>query len=44
MPVVTILGLEDNFKAMDGIGLFETKMYMSRMHGGHGGGKTSLFK
>ena len=29
---------------MDGVGLFETEMYMSGMHGGHGGGKTSSFK
>jgi hypothetical protein len=43
-PVGTILGPEDNFKAMDGVGLFKTEMYMSRMHGGHGGGKTSSFK
>jgi len=42
--VGTILGPEDNFKAVDGVGLFETEMYMSRMHGGHGGGKTSSFK
>jgi len=43
-PVSTILGPEDNFKAVDGVGLFETEMYMSGMHGGHGGGKTSSFK
>jgi adenine phosphoribosyltransferase len=43
-PVGTILGPEDNFKAVDGVGLFETEMYMSGMHGGHGGGKTSSFK
>jgi hypothetical protein len=35
------LGPEDNFKAVDGVGLFETEMYMFGMHGGHGGGKTS---
>ncbi|KAI1192530.1 phosphoribosyl transferase domain protein [Nemania serpens] len=29
---------------VDGVGLFETEMYMSGMHGGHGGGKTSAFK
>ncbi|KAI0117450.1 hypothetical protein F4814DRAFT_416329 [Daldinia grandis] len=39
-----ILGPEDNSKAVDGVGLFETEMYMSGMHGGHGGGKTSSFK
>lgn len=43
-PVGRILGPEDNFKAVDGVGLFETEMYMSGMHGGHGGGKTSSFK
>lgn len=40
----TILGPEDNFKVVDGVDLFESEMYMSRMHGGHGGGKTSSFK
>ena len=46
MPTLvgTILGQEDNFKIVDGVGLFETEMYMSGMHGGHGGGKTSSFK
>ncbi|KAL7625173.1 hypothetical protein AAE478_004388 [Parahypoxylon ruwenzoriense] len=43
-PVGENLGLEESFKVVDGIGLFETEMYMSRMHGGHGGGKTSSFK
>ncbi|KAI8710769.1 Phosphomevalonate kinase [Fusarium sp. LHS14.1] len=40
----TVLGPEDNFKIVDGVGLFETEMYISGMHGGHGGGKTSSFK
>ncbi|KAK3337677.1 phosphoribosyl transferase domain protein [Cercophora scortea] len=31
-------------KKVDTIGLFETDMYMSEMHGGHAGGKTSSFK
>ncbi|KAF3055773.1 Adenine phosphoribosyltransferase [Daldinia childiae] len=39
-----ILGPEENSKIVDGVGLFETDMYMSGMHGGHGGGKTSSFK
>ncbi|KAN0098189.1 hypothetical protein V8E51_013852 [Hyaloscypha variabilis] len=43
-PIGTILGPEDNFKAVDSVGLFDTEMYMSGMHGGHGGGKTSSFK
>ena len=38
------LGSEDNFRVANGIGLFESEMYMSGMHGGHGGGKTSSFK
>jgi adenine phosphoribosyltransferase len=40
----TILGPEDNFKFVDGVGLFEAEMYMSGMHGGHGGSRTSSFK
>lgn len=43
-PAGAIWGPEDDFKAVDGVGLFETEMYMSGMHGGHGGGKTSSFK
>ncbi|KAI2776506.1 phosphoribosyl transferase domain protein [Daldinia loculata] len=39
-----ILGPEENSKIVDGVGLFETEMYISGMHGGHGGGKTSSFK
>ncbi|KAF2971324.1 hypothetical protein GQX73_g2285 [Xylaria multiplex] len=41
---VESLGREHNSKIVDGVGLFETEMYMSGMHGGHGGGKTSSFK
>ncbi|KAF4332096.1 higher eukaryotic phosphomevalonate kinase [Fusarium beomiforme] len=40
----TVLGPEENLETVDSVGLFETEMYMSRMHGGHGGGKTSSFK
>jgi adenine phosphoribosyltransferase len=43
-PIGTILGPEDNLKTVDSVGLFDTEMYMSGMHGGHGGGKTSSFK
>ncbi|KAL8916515.1 MAG: hypothetical protein Q9172_006277 [Xanthocarpia lactea] len=43
-PVGAILGLEDDFNTVDGVGLFEAEMYVSVMHGGHGGGKTSSFK
>ena len=37
-------GLEADIKIVDGVGLFETEMYVSGMHGGHGNGKTSSFK
>jgi adenine phosphoribosyltransferase len=40
----TILGPENSFKTVDSVGLFDTEMYMSGMHGGHSGGKTSSFK
>ncbi|KNG81352.1 phosphoribosyl transferase domain protein [Aspergillus nomiae NRRL 13137] len=40
----TIFGIEGNFDIVDGVGLFEAEMYMSQMHGGHGGCKTSAFK
>lgn len=36
--------LQDDSEAVDGAGRFETEMYMSRMHGGHGSGKTFSFK
>lgn len=39
-----IWGPGDDLKVMDGIELFDVEMYMSGMHGGHGGGKTSSFK
>ncbi|KAG4414874.1 hypothetical protein IFR04_012012 [Cadophora malorum] len=39
-----ILGLEKSIQTVDSIGLFDTEMYMSGMHGGHAGGKTSSFK
>ncbi|KAF7560286.1 hypothetical protein G7046_g3872 [Stylonectria norvegica] len=39
-----ILGPGEESTVVDGLGLFETEMYMSRMHGGHGGAKTSSFK
>ena len=43
-PIYAILGPENDAKAVDGVSLFETEMYVSGMHGGHGGGKTSSFK
>ena len=39
-----IWGAETDFQAVDGVGLFETEIYVSGMHGGHGKGKTSSFK
>ncbi|KAJ4258207.1 hypothetical protein NW762_008354 [Fusarium torreyae] len=42
--VETILGPEKSRKTVDGVGLFDTEMYIPGMHGGHGGGKTSAFK
>ncbi|KAL6411865.1 adenine phosphoribosyltransferase [Ilyonectria robusta] len=43
-PISAFLGPEDSFKTVDGVGLFDTEMYMSQMHGGHGSGRTSSFK
>ena len=43
-PIGAIWGPEDKFKTVDGVGLFETEMYVSEMHSGHGGGQTSSFK
>ncbi|KAF2703980.1 hypothetical protein K504DRAFT_442823 [Pleomassaria siparia CBS 279.74] len=43
-PVDAILGPGADVKVVDGVGLFETEMYISGMHGGHSGGKTSSFK
>ncbi|KAK7704376.1 hypothetical protein SLS64_008563 [Diaporthe eres] len=37
-------GPGDDLKVTDGVDLFDAGMYVSRMHGGHGGGKTSSFK
>ncbi|KAL7937880.1 hypothetical protein V8C35DRAFT_135400 [Trichoderma chlorosporum] len=42
--VESILGPKSSSKVVDGVGLFAAEMYMSEMHGGHGGGKTSSFK
>lgn len=42
--VGTVLGPEGSFKTVDCIGVFDTEMYMSGVHGGHSGGKTSSFK
>ncbi|KAK3997993.1 hypothetical protein QBC44DRAFT_314749 [Cladorrhinum sp. PSN332] len=42
--VLKALGPESKLKVMDSVDLFEADMYMSGMHGGHGGSKTSAFK
>jgi adenine phosphoribosyltransferase len=39
-----VIGQEKSSKIVDAVGLFDTEMYMSGMHGGHGGGKTCSFK
>jgi adenine phosphoribosyltransferase len=39
-----IWGSENDSNKVDSVGLFESEMYVSGMHGGHGGGKTSSFK
>lgn len=44
IQIPEIWGPEHDVKAVDGTGLFETEMYLSRMNGGHGCGKTSSFK
>lgn len=43
-PMDAVWGPGDDVKAVDGVGLFKADLYMSGMHGGHGGGKTSSFK
>ncbi|KAI1308512.1 phosphoribosyl transferase domain protein [Xylaria venustula] len=43
-PFVSSLGAKHEEKLVDSVELFDTDMYMAKMHGGHGGGKTSSFK
>lgn len=43
-PVSELLGPDGGSETADAIRLFDAEMYMSTMHGGHGGGKTSAFK
>ena len=43
-PIDAIWGPEDDFKAIDGVSLFETEIYVSKIYGGHSDGKTFLFK
>lgn len=35
----TLLGPESSIEIVDSVGLFDTEMYMSGLHGGHAGGK-----
>ncbi|OAA53154.1 phosphoribosyl transferase [Cordyceps fumosorosea ARSEF 2679] len=42
--VCALLGPEDCSNTVDAIGLYETEMYLSSIHGGPGGKKTSSFK
>jgi adenine phosphoribosyltransferase len=44
MASSVITGPQADVKIVDGVGVFESEMYMSGMHGGHSGGKTSSFK
>lgn len=44
IDIESVLGPQSTLKFVDSVGLFGTEMYMSEMHGGHGGGKTSSFK
>jgi hypothetical protein len=39
-----VIGQEKSSKIVDAVGLFDTEMYMSAIHGGHGGGKPCSFK
>ncbi|KAJ4112490.1 hypothetical protein NW768_011656 [Fusarium equiseti] len=38
------LGQPEDTRLVNSVELFDTEMYVSGMHGGHGGGKTSSFK
>ncbi|EFQ32587.1 FAD binding domain-containing protein [Colletotrichum graminicola] len=42
--ITKLWGPEADSKRVNSVEMFETEMYMTRMHGGHGGGKTSSFK
>jgi hypothetical protein len=44
ISMLTIVGQEDTSKAVDGFELFDTELYVSGVHSGHGGGKALLFK
>ncbi|KAI1929623.1 hypothetical protein LOZ65_001711 [Ophidiomyces ophidiicola] len=40
IPPNTFLGPEDSLEYMDGVEVFDAEMYVSEIHGGHGGSKT----
>ncbi|KAK2033787.1 hypothetical protein LX32DRAFT_724943 [Colletotrichum zoysiae] len=40
----TLWGPEADSKLVNSVEMFDAEMYMTGMHGGHGGGKTSAFK
>jgi adenine phosphoribosyltransferase/phosphomevalonate kinase len=42
--VAAMFGPPASSQILDAVGVFDAEMYMSGMHGGHGGGKTSSFK
>lgn len=44
LPLDTTSRSEESPTIMNGVEVFDTEMYMSRMHGGHGGNTTSSFK
>ncbi|PKY03818.1 hypothetical protein P168DRAFT_345027 [Aspergillus campestris IBT 28561] len=44
LPMGTTSRSEDNPRVMNGVEVFDADMYMSGMHGGHGGNKTNSFK
>ncbi|EGX93782.1 phosphoribosyl transferase [Cordyceps militaris CM01] len=44
LAATAFLGPEQCSKSVDVVGLYDTEMYISTLHGGHSGGKTSSFK
>ncbi|KAK1140999.1 hypothetical protein N8T08_009656 [Aspergillus melleus] len=44
LPMGPTSGTEHTPRLMNGVEVFNAEMYISRMHGGHGGNKTSSFK
>lgn len=44
IPVDATWGPDHTFKTVDGVDIFNAEIYVSGMHGGHGGGQTSSYK